>query len=63
MPSDHCSDDRGIVTERMRAQVPEYMVPGKFVAMERLPLNANGKIDKLALQQGIKEEDGTVQRS
>jgi len=55
--------DVASVTERMRAQVPEYMVPGKFVAMERLPLNANGKIDKLALQQGIKEEDGTVQRS
>jgi amino acid adenylation domain-containing protein len=30
-------------------RVPDYMVPGAFLLMERLPLNANGKVDRDAL--------------
>lgn len=32
------------------AALPNYMIPGKFVFMQELPRNINGKIDRLALK-------------
>lgn len=38
------------IREVLERKLPSYMVPTFFVAMEKFPLNANGKIDRKSLQ-------------
>ena len=37
------------IKQRLRAELPDYMVPLHWLWLERLPLNANGKLDRKAL--------------
>jgi D-alanine--poly(phosphoribitol) ligase subunit 1 len=38
----------------LRARLPPYMVPTRALSVPRLPMNANGKIDRVALQHDLK---------
>ena len=48
--------------EYLRASLPDYMVPPAIVILERLPLNANGKVDRQALPspEEVRSEDDSV---
>src|SRR5205085_3321618 len=43
--------DRAVdgLLERLRARLPEYLVPAHLVPLDRLPLTASGKVDRRAL--------------
>ena len=42
-----------IINNSLIKLVPKYMLPGKLTAMEKLPYNANGKIDRVALRASL----------
>jgi acyl carrier protein len=43
--------------ERLKEELPEYMVPGVIGVLERMPLTANGKVDRKGLPQ-VEEFEG-----
>lgn len=43
--------DKEMIISELEKLVPEYMIPGKFKAVEKMPMNANGKIDRPKLKE------------
>ncbi|SFQ71885.1 amino acid adenylation domain-containing protein [Variovorax sp. OK605] len=41
--------DTAVLRERLGEALPDYMVPSVLMALDALPLNANGKVDRKAL--------------
>lgn len=38
---------------RLKNLIPEYMLPGRVIYVDKLPLNANGKVDRVKLKEHI----------
>lgn len=45
--------DKAYINEKISHLVPEYMLPNKVVVVEKMPINANGKIDRVKLKEYI----------
>lgn len=43
--------DQASVRQQLARTLPDYMMPGVFVVLEKLPLTVNGKVDRAALPQ------------
>lgn len=55
--SAHENLDISALKEKLRKQLPNYMIPAVIVVLDRLPLNQNGKIDKSLLPEPVKNTD------
>jgi amino acid adenylation domain-containing protein len=65
--SDGAVDRSAEWREFLQQELPSYMVPASFIAVDALPLTANGKVDRSALPQALdapaqppKPADGTA---
>jgi amino acid adenylation domain-containing protein len=49
VPAADASPDIGALRTALAAALPDYMVPGRFILLDRLPMTPSGKIDRKAL--------------
>jgi len=42
-----------VLRQHLRALLPSYMLPARWLAFERFPRNANGKIDRPRLKEAF----------
>ena len=43
--------EKAYINEQISGLVPEYMLPGKVITLGKMPINANGKIDRVKLKE------------
>lgn len=43
--------DKDFIKERIEKLIPDYMIPGQVIYLENMPINANGKIDRVKLKE------------
>ena len=62
VPSGHGSPTPASLREWLGERLPDYMIPSRFIAIPALPVNANGKVDRQALQaaDGLELEAGRL---
>lgn len=50
------SKERRELIRELKKELPSFMIPGRFLALEQFPLTKNGKIDRNALKQQLEVE-------
>jgi amino acid adenylation domain-containing protein/non-ribosomal peptide synthase protein (TIGR01720 family) len=63
VPDSGASVDVGELRRQAAQRLPDFMVPPAFVALERLPLSVNGKVDRAALPAPVVRGSGRPPRS
>lgn len=48
-----CDMKKDEISQRLKNMIPEYMIPGKVITIDEMPMNANGKIDRVRLKELI----------
>lgn len=64
VPSDASTLSSGALRTWLASQLPDYMIPSRFLALPSLPLTPNGKVDRkaLSLLDAVDLSAGTVYR-
>ena len=42
--------EKSYINDKISKLLPEYMLPNKVVVLDQMPMNANGKIDRVKLR-------------
>ena len=45
--------EQKILVDELQKLIPKYMIPNEYVQMSDLPMNANGKIDRVKLKEEV----------
>lgn len=54
--------DVGAIRDALALKIPQYMIPGKYILLEQIPRNPNGKTDRGALPKIRESTDVDVRR-
>ena len=46
--------------QKLKNEIPKYMIPNEFIVLEKLPLNANGKIDRKLLKESYENSKADI---
>ncbi|MBM3436838.1 MAG: amino acid adenylation domain-containing protein [Bacteroidetes bacterium] len=54
--TDQMNFDREVILKYLKSKLPYYMIPSNVMKVEKMPMNVNGKINRIALSEMIKTE-------